>query len=340
MTRPFVAVTFTESIQVSPKTILPIFATTQTFLRKSPDDKARAVKTAVRHALYRAGFWPTEARVRRRVAEDTQTIKQRLHTLAVIEAERYRKGIFSEPPYNDKRRLPPFGFKVYSQHDEDGIIQEIFARIGERSRTFVEFGVDNGLENNTLKLLLEGWSGLWLEGSENYVKQINRKFGDVIRQGRLQVRRAFIDRDNINRLIGQSYTGEIDLMSIDVDGNDIHLLEALDVVRPRVIVIEYNAKFPPPLSIAPVYNAALRWRGTDYMGSSLASITKIAGRKGYALVGCNVVGVNAFFVRCDLLQDKFCSPYSAENHYQPARYFLWQSFAAGHEPDWGPYITV
>ncbi len=177
-------------------------------------------------------------------------------------------------------------------------------------------------------------------GLENDVKSINTRFHDVIKQGRLQAQLAFIDRDNVNALIGRYYTGEIDLISIDVDGNDIYLLEALNVVNPRVIVIEYNAKFPPPLSIAQAYNATHRWRGGDYVGASLAAITKIAERKGYALVGCGVMGVNAFFVRQDLLDDKFFPPYTAEHHYQPPRYFLRRTFVAGHPPDWGSYITV
>jgi hypothetical protein len=331
---------FAEDVAVQLESPRPIAARIRALFDKRRDDKVRAIKATFQHALRRAAFWQSKARFRRFVADDMDIMRHRLHTLAVIEQERYVKGIFADSLYNDKRRLPPFGFKVYSQNDEDGIIQEIFARIGQRSRTFVEFGVGDGLENNTLKLLLEGWSGLWVEGSEDSAAGINKKFYDVIQQGRLQVRHAFIDRDNINRLVGQSYTGEIDLISIDVDGNDIHLLEALDVVSARALVIEYNAKFAPPLSIAQAYNAAHRWRGTDYMGSSLAAITKIAERKGYALVGCNVVGINAFFVRHDLLEDKFCPPYTAENHYQPARYFLWQTFAAGHEPDWGPYVAI
>jgi len=283
--------------------------------------------------------WHIPSRIER-LSRDVETASGTLHTLAVIERERYVKEILSDPLYADQRCLLRFGFKVYSQNDEDGIIQEIFARIGCGPRTFVEFGVGNGLENNTLKLLLEGWSGLWLEGSENDVKSINTRFHDVIKQRRLQVQLAFIDRDNVNALIGRYCTGEIDLISIDVDGNDIYLLEALNIVNPRVIVIEYNAKFPPPLSIAQAYNAAHRWQGGDYFGASLAAITKIAQRKGYALVGCGVIGVNAFFVRHDLLDDKFFPPYTAAHHYQPARYFLGRAFVAGQRPDWGSYITV
>ena len=269
-----------------------------------------------------------------------EIIRRRVNTLAVIERERYVKELLSEAKYADEKRLERFGFKVCSQYDEDGIIQEIFNRIGFGAKTFVEFGVENGLENNTLKLLLEGWSGLWIEGSESYVAQIEAKFRDVLSNGRLRVKAAFIDRDNINDLIGAYFNGELDLLSIDIDGNDIYILRSIDVVRPRVITIEYNGKFPPPMNLAQRYNPSHRWQGTDYGGSSLTAITKVAAQKGYSLVGCGIAGVNAFFVRNDLLGDKFQAPFTSENHYQPARYFLWQTYVSGHSPDWGPYETI
>ena len=274
------------------------------------------------------------------IVDDLETILRRLHTLAVIERERYYHEILRDDKYKDKTRLETYGFKVYSQFDEDGIIQEIFHRIGLGSKIFIEFGVETGLENNTLKLLLEGWSGLWLDGSANYISHIKTKFTNVIETGNLRVQRAFIDRDNINDLIRPHYTGEIDLISIDIDGNDIYILENLEVVNPRVVVIEYNGKFRPPMSIAQKYNAGHRWTGTDYFGSSLAAITKVAERKGYSLVGCTLAGVNVFLVRNDLVADHFCRPFTAENHYHPARYFLWQTFDSGPLPDWGEYVSV
>lgn len=310
------------------------------FLHKSGEDRKRAIKATLQSVLHRSGAAQPMPVLPARMLANAETIRHRINTLTMIESERYRKEILSDPIYQDARRLPPFGFKVYSQNDEDGIIQEIFNRIGTSARTFVEFGVQNGLECNTLKLLVEGWSGLWLEGAELHVNEIRARFRDVIQGGRLHVRQAFIDCDNINDLIGQVYSDEVDLLSIDVDGNDVYLLNAMNVIQPRVIVIEYNAKFPPPMSIAATYDPAFRWGGTDYMGASLAAITKIADRKGYALVGCSVSGVNAFYVRQDLLGDHFCPPYTAENHYQPTRYFLRGTFAAGHAADWGPYVTI
>jgi len=285
-------------------------------------------------------YFEKAKRIKDELLNSTEVIKRRVNTLAVIERERYVRELLSESRYDDKRRLERFGFKVCSQYDEDGIIQEIFSRIGTGAKTFVEFGVEDGLENNTLRLLLQGWSGLWIEGDERFVSQITAKFQDVLSNGRLQLRRAFIDRDNINNLIRSSFSGEIDLLSIDIDGNDIYILEAITVVQPRVIVIEYNGKFPPPLSIAQRYNPGHRWKGTDYGGASLSAITKVAARKNYSLVGCGIAGVNAFLVRNDLLADKFQPPFVAENYYQPARYFLWQTYVSGHAPDWGPYDMV
>lgn len=291
--------------------------------------------TKLRDALKRFRDMPF-----RPIHRDLEVIRRRIHTIAVIEQERYVKELLSDPKYADSRSLLRSGFKVYSQNEEDGIIAEIFRRIGCTNKTFVEFGVDDGLENNSLNLILDGWRGLWLEGSPANVDAIRAKFSDVVADGRLVIDHAFIDRDNINAIIGRTFSGEIDLITIDIDGNDIYILEALQVINPRVIVIEYNGKFRPPLSIAQAYDPQFIWAKRDYTGASLAAIEKVAARKGYSLVGCNIMGVNAFLVRNDLLADKFHAPFTAEHHYQPARNFLWATFVAGHDPDWGPYVRI
>jgi hypothetical protein len=261
------------------------------------------------------------------------------HT-AIIAEERYLKDALSKPPYTDPLRLEQFGSKLYSQFDEDGIVAEIFRRIGAISRTFVEFGVGNGTECNSLGLLLQDWRGLWLEARADDVTRIERQFERERERGQLTIKQAFITADNINDLIGAWGTGEIDLLSIDIDGNDIYVFQALTVVQPRLVVVEYDARFPPPIAVAPEYDAARVWRGTAYMGSSLEALVRVAHRRGYDLVGCSFAGLNAFFVRNDLTEGKFQAPFTAENHYQPARYFLWELYHPNHPPDWGPYVEI
>jgi hypothetical protein len=230
------------------------------------------------------------------------------------------------PRYQDPRRLIPHGYKVYSQNEEDGIIREIFNRIDTTNKVFVELGVGNGLENNTLALLFENWKGLWIEGSHQNIDSITNNFVNTISKGQLTVIFSYITRNNINDLISpyveQGTDKEIDLLSLDLDGNDYHIFDCISVIRPRVIVMEYNAKFHPPMVFCMGYNEKHVWDSTDNFGTSLKFLETKLKEKGYALVGCNLTGSNAFFVRQDLTKDRFLSPFTAENHFEPARYWL------------------
>lgn len=222
------------------------------------------------------------------------------------------------------------GFKVYSQNDEDGIIEEIFNRVGTTNKKFVEFGVQNGLESNCHYLLHKGWSGLWLEGNKDYVNEINIRFLPVIQSGKLKCINAFITRDNINFLLAEGgMVGEIDLLSVDIDGNDYYVWEAINVIRPRVVVIEYNAKFPPNYDWKMAYCEKHTWDGSDWFGASLKAFELLGRKLGYQLVGTNLRGVNAFFVREEIAGDFFITPATAENLYNPARYFT-QQYVSGH----------
>lgn len=229
----------------------------------------------------------------------------------------------------DPKALESYGFKVYSQNDEDGILQEIFRRIGTTDCRFVEFGVQDGLECNSHYLLFKGWSGLWIEGDQEYVGRIQELFRPVLQNGQLQVRSAFITKDNINSIIaGAGFSGQIDLLSIDIDGNDYYVWEAIDVVLPRVVVIEYNGKFPPDLEWKMAYDADHFWRCCDWHGASLKSLELLGRKKGYRLVGTGLGGVNAFFVRNDLAGSHFMEPATAEALYNPLRSNL--NFVAMH----------
>lgn len=228
-----------------------------------------------------------------------------------------------EKRLKSKKYLERYGFKVYSQSDEDGIIEEIFNRIGTTNKKFIEFGVDYGLENNTHYLLLKGWNGLWIEGSSKNFETIKKKFKPIIAKEKLKVLNKFINKDNINDIfIEGGVTGEIDLLSIDIDGNDIYVWDNINVINPRVVCIEYNGKIPPSSDWVQPYNPEFIWDGTDYTGSSLNYINKIAKKKGYTLVGTSVSGVNAFFVRNDLCKFRFHKSNKIEDFYNPARHNL------------------
>ncbi|WP_157147117.1 FkbM family methyltransferase [Brachyspira pilosicoli] len=218
---------------------------------------------------------------------------------------------------NDPKRLENYGYKVYSQNDEDGIINEIFNRIGTTNKFFIEFGVQDGIECNCHYLLFQGWEGVFIEGSKDYCDKINKYYESLISKSKLQVINAFITKENINDLISSTKAisiKDIDLLSIDIDGNDYHIFQAIDVINPRVVIIEYNVKFPPPVKWVMPYNSKHVWDGTEKQGASLQAIVDLAKVKGYELVATNISGVNAFFVRKDLYnKDIFTENNSAQN---------------------------
>lgn len=220
------------------------------------------------------------------------------------------------------------GYKVHSQCDEDGIIAEIFARIGgPKSKTFCEIGCGNGLENNTHNLVLNGWRGIWIDGSPKHINRIRHWLPDSADRT-LRVRQAFVTRGNVNELLASETDAlclegeqpEIDYLSLDIDGNDLHVLRAITALDPRVISVEYNGKFPPPVKIAMPYNAEHQWARDDYYGASLQEFVDLLASRGYRLVCCTVSGVNAFFVKDNELGDLKVLPVA--DLYQPPRLHL------------------
>jgi hypothetical protein len=238
--------------------------------------------------------------------------------------------LLTQDRYSDESRLIRCGNKIYSQHHEDGMISEIFHRIGCRSRYFIEFGVGDGLENNTLALLMQDWKGAWIEGSRESCQKIQSGFNNTIESGQLTVQEGFITRDNIDDLIKAARPPqEVDLLSIDIDGNDFHVWERVECVQPRVVVIEYNPKFQPPIEYCMQYNPSHIWDLSDHCGASLSFLERRFRERGYRLIGCDLTGTNAFFIQADLAQRCFQGPFTAEFHYEPARFEL-RSVPSGH----------
>ncbi len=217
------------------------------------------------------------------------------------------------------------GWASYSQCDEDGIIRESLVRIAKQiplSKTFIEIGCADGLENNTHQLLLDGYSGFWVDGDSEKINFIKNQLGRL-NFDKLSVCASFITKDNIASLIERALrildTQEIDFLSLDVDGNDIHLLPiVLQKAAAKLICVEYNAKFVPPSRLVMDYRSDHIWKGDDYFGASLQSWVETL--TGYSLVCCNLSGVNAFFVRNDLM-DNF-TPAPIAKLFQPPRYWL------------------
>lgn len=273
------------------------------------------------------------ARQKKRRSREEKLLDQLVH----IQVEEFIRRTLAEPKYADERHLARYEFQAYSQSGEDGIIEEIFNRIGTTNRFFVEIGVGNGLQNNSTYLLMKGWRGAWLEGNPGHLEIINAQFASFIADKRLDPRCAMVTAQTVEALLKDvGAPAELDMLSIDIDGNDYYLWQAITSFRPRCFVVEYNATMRPNLPWVQIHQPTTKWNRTCHFGASLKSFELLSAKKGYKLVGCSLNGANAFFVREDLVGDKFISPFSAEQHYEPPRYFL--IHRSGHPAGVGKFV--
>jgi hypothetical protein len=236
----------------------------------------------------------------------------------------------------EARDLRAYERKVFSQNGEDGIIQEILYRIGPGSEFFVEFGVESGVECNCARLVYEeDWSGLFMEAGDAKFQQLSERYRAY---SKVHCAKSIVTSQNIEALLAENgVPSDLDLLSIDIDGNDYWVWKAINRWRPRLVVMEYNSSVPPSKKWVMRENPNHRWGGTSYFGASLASLASLGREKGYTLVGTNSLGVNAFFVRDDLVTpEKFLDP-CVHYHYSAP---VIGAFLGGHPPGSGPALEI
>jgi hypothetical protein len=227
---------------------------------------------------------------------------------------------------NHPNPLNRAGKKCFSATDEDGITLEILRRIGGlEDGVFAEFGVGEGTENNTLILAALGWKGFWVGGQDLAVAYRD--------SARFSYEKAWITAENILALsrsgLQRIDAAALDVVSLDLDGNDIYLVEKLLAggIRPKLFIVEYNGKFPPPVKFQIAYDPDHVWESDDYFGASLSSFAELFERFGYRLVCCNShSGSDAFFID-GALADAFADvPTDIDRIYVEPRYFLYGGF--------------
>lgn len=198
-------------------------------------------------------------------------------------------------------------YQVFSQWGEDGIIQFLIDNISLNNKTFVEFGVETYKQSNTRFLLVNNnWAGLVIDGSDENISIIKNDY--TYYNYNLKAISAFITTDNINSLlVDNGFSGEIGILSIDLDGNDYWIWDAINVAKPTIVIIEYNYRFGIDIAVTIPYqedfDRSKSHHSMIYFGASLKALCLLAERKGYDFVGCCSNGVNAFFIRKDKKPD-------------------------------------
>lgn len=244
---------------------------------------------------------------------------QSLEDVLIYQEQRNRKN-------NHSNSFVRYGKKCFSQTDEDGLTLEIIRRLGISEGRFIEFGVGDGMENNTLVLLAADWKGTWFGGQDLAFS--------TDKSEKLHFEKVWITKDNIVDLCKSASAQKPDLISLDLDGNDYHLVKTIleNDIHPDIFIVEYHAKFIPPTEFVMAYKAYHMWAGNDYFGASLASYNKLFEQFDYSLVCCNSdSGANAFFIKKDRMklfpevppkiEDIYCAPY----YFRPKKFGHQQS---------------
>jgi hypothetical protein len=206
--------------------------------------------------------------------------------------------------------LPHFneiGWQNFSQTDDDGIIHYIFSLIGTVNRKGVEMCAGDSIESNCANLVIhQGWDVCFVDGNADNCARANQFFRSG-RETRIHppvITHAWIDTDSVNTILKDAgFSGEIDFFSLDMDGVDYWVWEAMTEIQPRVVMAEYNAPLGADVAWTVPYRRDFSYTADSipyYCGVSLMALVKLARKKGYRLVGCNRDGFNAFFIRNDV----------------------------------------
>jgi len=214
-------------------------------------------------------------------------------------------------------KLKDTGFRVFSQFEEDGLLLFIFAVIGMYNKIFVEIGSDDGINSNSANLIFNfGWHGLFIDGNRKSIERGRKFYSRHPHPWAYPPKFAcqMVKRENINQIISDAgFSGEIGLLSIDIDGNDYWIWDAINVIQPQVVIIETHNEFGFEDIVVP-YDPNYFYPGKHpiYHGASPIAMTKLAKQKGYRLVGANELGFNFIFIRNEIA-DEFIPEVSVES---------------------------
>ncbi|MGM0588342.1 MAG: hypothetical protein ACQETE_08015 [Bacteroidota bacterium] len=224
----------------------------------------------------------------------TSKISQRIF-MGQVQNEFHSKGVVD---------LSNKGYRVFSQFDEDGILIAIFSVIGEGNKTFIEIGAADGINSNCANFALNlGWHGLFIDGDSSSIakgKEFYQNHHDSFLYPPV-FKTAMVKRSNINELIREEgFEGDIELLSIDIDGNDYWIWDAIEVVSPKVVIIETHIEFGYKNIVVP-YDEKYSYPGLhrQYHGASVKAMIKLADSKGYKLLASNVYGFNTIYVKAE-----------------------------------------
>ena len=235
--------------------------------------------------------------------------------------------------------LKQYEKSVFSQNGEDGVLEKIFGIIKPTSRYAVEFGAADGVSgSNTRNLIVNhGWSAFLIEGNEKLAEKMRQNYAN---NPGVRCIQAWVYPGNGEILFEENRVpSDLDLLSIDIDSNDYYVWKVIHNFHPKVVLIEYNASYPPPLKRVIEFHPMNFWDGSDYYGASIQSLYELGKKKGYELIYVEKNGVNLFFVDKKYYGLFGLTDNSPARMYRPPQYGLKSGGRAPNGRGWPPFET-
>lgn len=280
----------------------------------------------------------------RKMANETTSVNQGLQVLLSLNYKELASRGLPLP------ELCNTEFRCFSQNGEDGLLLYLFSLVGTTNKRAVEICAGDGVECNIANLVVNhGWEGLMFDGDKESILRGKEFFAgcqDTFSKIPTMVS-AWITIDNVNSLVAdQGFTGEIDLLSLDMDGVEYWIWKALTAVAPRVVILEFNPAWGPDLSVSIPYKSDFQIdysKQPYYCGASLAAWVKLSRQKGYRLIGTQRLGFNAIFLRSDVGTELFPEVSTIECFHGNQQLRKWHPGwvpSAGERPEWGEVVEV
>jgi len=213
-----------------------------------------------------------------------------------------------KPNSTESEIFDEVGFNLYSQTYEDGILLYVFSKIGTSNQRCVDIGAGTINGSNVANLIINhSFSGLLIDGNSKHIREAEKYYMSHPETYLFSPKLVcqLVTAENVDQLLNSNgFAGEIDLLGIDIDGIDYWIWDAIEVITPRVVVVEYNCLLGPDRAWSipykpdfDVHDYSVNHEQYNYSGASLNAFVKLGRKKGYRLVGCNKGGGNAFFIK-------------------------------------------
>ena len=185
----------------------------------------------------------------------------------------------------------------YSQNHEDLFIKELFKKLDKKIEWVCEFGAWNGIHlSNTFTFVSnDNANAVFIEGDDKKFKSLEEtclSYPNIT-----PVNKFINDQNTLDNILENTKIPQVfDVLSIDIDSNDLDVWESLKLYNPICVIIEINNLIPPGVykRHRDFTEEQIENKGDTWL-NSFSSTIDVGLEKGYTPIkhlGWNLIFIN------------------------------------------------